>query len=211
MPISNLKFPIALSLVLTAAAWAGPATQPATDPSMDWLLSQATTAPSVSSPGDLPSTQPSVLTGGPAADDSARAGSLKLSNGQSVSGQLSTTLDQPIRVWVESEKQYHDIPFSLIKSMDAQVVWERDEQDWKFKESGSDIKEYSGKTYPARETSYTVTLNDGQTVTGSVSAPIYLRTPDGKKVYVLHQRDKGEAGQTLKDLVYVQRVEFAPG
>ncbi len=113
-----------------------------------------------------------------------------------------------MRVWVEAQKEYKDLPFASIQSIDAQVVWEREEQEWHFKESGSDIKEYSGKTYPARETQYQITLNSGKTITGGVAEPLYLMTPDGHETYALHKRDKGELGQSLDELVYVKHVEF---
>ena len=195
---------LAALLLLLAA---GPSTQPVTDPTMSWLLSGATTAPS---PADtVPTTQPSALQGGDNDLDQPRPATLTLSNGQQITGNFSTTLEQPIRVWVESEKEYHDIPFSLIQSIQAHVDWERLEPEWNFKESGSDVKIYSGKTYPARLTSYTITLTSGQVVTGAVAAPLYLNEPDGsQKIYILHKRDKGQDGQTLSDLVYVKQVEF---
>ena len=188
------------------------ATQPATSPSdseMDWILSNTgpTTAPSPTTE-PIPTTLPSVLTGGPTATD-ARPGTILLSDGTTIQGKLSTTLDQALRLWSDEDKQYHDIPFSLVQSIEVQVVWERMEDEWKFKESGSDIKEYSGKQYPARETAYTITTTDGDKITGGVVAPLYVDTPTGRRLFVLHKRDKGDVGQSLKDLVYVQSVKFA--
>jgi hypothetical protein len=87
-------------------------------------------------------------------------------------------------------------------------VWEREEKEWHFKDSGSDIKEYSGKSYPARETQYKVTLLNDQTMTGGIVAPLYAITTTGDKLLVLYKRSKGEVGQTLKDLAYVKTVVF---
>jgi hypothetical protein len=71
------------------------------------------------------------------------------------------------------------------------------------------VKVYSGRTYPARETAYTFTLTDGTVITGGSVAPLYVTTDDGKtRTLVLHKRDKGDVGQTLKQLVYVARVEL---
>jgi len=137
-----------------------------------------------------------------------RAGVITLSDGEKVKGRLATTLDQPIRVYDPERKEYRDVPWPTIKSIEAKVLWERDEREWAFRESGSDIKVYSGKTYPARETAYTVTLADGKTVTGSIAAPIYLETAKDPKTFILHKRAKGDVGQTLKQLVYVARVEL---
>jgi hypothetical protein len=184
------------------------ATTAPSDSTVDWLLSQrspAATRPSAAS--TQPTTSPLVSHG----DDegNAREGTIELSDGTSIRGRIATTAEKPVRVWVEAEKQYEDIPFSLIKTIEASVVWERDEREWRFKASGSDVKEYSGKTYPARETSYKITLSDGQTVEGGVVAPLFVTDGEGNsKTYVLHKRDKGEVGQTLGQLVYVKRVSL---
>ncbi|MGA2229986.1 MAG: hypothetical protein ABSH22_03590 [Tepidisphaeraceae bacterium] len=202
-----------LAAAMFAAAFAQtPATQPATqadDPTVQWLLSQAplATAPSADLSA-IPATAPAALVSGQHHRDESRLGEITLSNGQTLKGRLSTTLGQPLRVWEEEKKQYEDIPFSLIDSMRAVVVWERMEQEWKFKESGSDVKEYSGRGYPTRFTNYQMTLTDGTTVSGSIADPIYLETPDGEKTFILHKTDTGQPGQTMTDLVYVQAVRF---
>jgi hypothetical protein len=182
-----------------------PASQPS-DPALNFLLSHATTAPS-DAPDLAPATQPSILvSAGPA--DVTRPGSLVLSNGQSVTGRLSTTLAQPIRLWDDADQSYHDIPFSLIRSMDARVVQEWQQQEWEFAQSGADAKQFTGKTYPVRETQYSLTFKDGTNLTGGIAAPIYFDTPDGRKIYVLHKRDKGSVGQALTDLIYVKSIRF---
>ena len=88
------------------------------------------------------------------------------------------------------------------------VVWERMEKEWKFKESGSDVKEYSGRVYPTRDTNYQMKLTDGTIVSGSIADPIYLEGSDGEKTFILHKTDTGQPGQTMADLVYVQGVRF---
>jgi len=185
--------------------WAA-ATQPA-DPAMDFFLNTA--KPATQPAAEVPATQPAgeALVNKNAAND-ARPVTITLSNGQTIKGNAATTTDKPIRVWDESIKDYRDIPFGLIASAKAAVVWERDEKEWQFKESGSDIKVYSGKTYPARETQYTFTLLNGEKITGDVAAPIYFDTGKATKTFVLHKRDKGEPGQKLTDLVYIKQIDF---
>jgi hypothetical protein len=161
-----------------------------------------------------PTTQPAAKTPNTplkdeAADDQSRPGVITMSDGTKVKGKIATTQDKPIRIWVEKEKDYEDVPFDQIESAEVDVLWERDEKEWNFKETGSDIKVYSGKTYPARQTQYTFTLTDGTVIKGDVVAPLYVTTEDGKsKTYVLYKRDKGEIGQTLKDRPYVKSVSF---
>jgi hypothetical protein len=206
-------YPWALIVLLAAPAWAAPpATRPAatqphqTDEDLDALLRQGTqTEPPKP---DLPASRPAAPFGEKNVFGYRKA-LVVFSDGEKFHGPLRTTLDKPIRVWVDEDKEYHDIPWALVKSFDAKIVWEREEAEWHFKESGSDIKEYTGKTYPAREMQYTLTLLNDQSITGGVVAPLYVQTLAGQeKTLVLHKRDKGQAGQTLKDLVYVKHVEF---
>lgn len=200
-----------ITIALFASAFAdAPATAPSTpppDPTLQWLLSQATTAPTTDL-SDIPATAPTALVAPHGVRNDSRLGELVLSNGQILRGRLYTTLRQPLQLWEEDQKQYQDIPFSLIQSMRAVVVWERMEKEWKFKESGSDVKEYSGRTYPMRYTNYQFTLTDGTTVAGGVAVPIYLDAGDGEKTFILHKTDTGQPGQSIGDLVYVQAIRL---
>ena len=181
--------------------------QPQQDTAVDWLLSQATTHPSTQ-PASQPSTQPASPFTAPA-NDSARTGTIMLSDGTVLADvPIATTEGKPLRFWDEQIRQYRDVPFRAVRSLEAEVVWERDEPEWHFIASGSDQKEYTGKTYPARMTRYVATLLNGQQTTGDIVAPLYVETESGQKTYVLHKRAKGEAGQSLKELIYVKKVEF---
>jgi hypothetical protein len=197
-----VKFPL-LILFVASPALAG---SPATDSTVDWLMNQATTTPSTR---PAATSQPSDVFEKPAANDESRAGVIEMSDGKSIRGAIATTAEKPVRVWVEADKAYQDIPFAMIRSIEARVLWERDEKEWHFKASGSDVKEYSGKTYPARETQYKFTLTDGTAIEGGVVAPLYVTVDGQTKTYVLHKRDKGEAGQTLAQLAFVKSVRFS--
>lgn len=191
----------ALTVILLLAQ----ATRPA-DPTMDWLLDQT-------APATQPSTQPASTTQptSPFADRKAagqRAGAILLSDGTEIAGTVSSTPGKPIRVWDDQEKRYLDLPVESIANVEAKILWERDEPEWRFKESGHDEKVYTGKTYPARELQYTFTLLNGQVITGGAVAPVYVDTGRATKQYVLHKRDKGEVGKTLAELVYVKRITF---
>jgi len=199
-------------LAATTAAAATQADNSTTQPAqsdLDFLLSQSRGAPATQ-PGnqaDAPASQPASPFDS-TRPEGARQGMMLLSNGEKIHGLLAHTARKPMRIWVEEQKAYRDVPFALVQSIDAQVVWERQEKEWHFKESGSDIKEYSGKTYPARDTEYQITLKNGKTITGAVVEPLYLVMRDGSVTYALHKRDKGDLGQSLDELVYVKHVEF---
>jgi hypothetical protein len=186
-----------------------PASQPsasqASDPTVDWLFSQSTTGPAVATSQPAAS-QPAVFAAKD--DDGARYAKMLMSDGEKIEGSFTSTPGQPVRIYDNAEQAYDDVPFKLIKSLEAHVLWERDQPEWKFAASGSDVKEYSGKTYPARETEYTMTLENGKTYTGAVATPLYLDGKNGVVLFVIHKRDKGEVGQTLKELVYILRLDF---
>lgn len=194
-------------LCLTLAQLAGAQTQPVQS-DMDWLLSQGapTTAPTTL---DTNTATSSPLVG-KTAQDLSRTGIVELSDGTKLVGRLSTTPGKPLRFWDDEKKEYLDIPFSRVKSVEAEVVWERDEKEWAFKQAGSDDKVYSGRTYPARELVYTLQTTTGRTVRGSIVAPVQYEDPAGEKsrLLVLHKRHKGDAGTTLAQLVYVTSVRF---
>ncbi len=202
-----LTIPIHFTLFFLAAAT--PATVPApADPSMDWLMQQAKPA-SAPQPVTRPSqTQVNPLTA-KSQSDGYRQATMTLSDGRQITGRFATTSGQPVRVYDPEKKDYRDVPYVLIRSLEAKVLWERMQEEWHFKDSGSDIREFNGKSYPVHELHYILTLSNGQTVTGVVVTPLYLEHPDGDKLFALHKRDKGQIGQTLKDLVYVKKVEFA--
>lgn len=185
-----------------------PATQPAgaSDANVDWLLSQPAPANPTTHPTTAPAAQPSPLVN--RSDPGSRAGTVTLSDGIKLKGQLSTTPGKPLRLWSEKEKRYIDIPWDSIASMKAVIVWERLEDDWRFKESGSDIKVLSGKKYPAHELVYHVTQLNGDEFEGGLVGPVLIQSGEQVIQKVLHKRDKGALDQQIKDLVYVKTIEF---
>ena len=95
-----------------------------------------------------------------------------------------------------------------------------DGKEWKFKETTSDEKIYTGRSYPAREYLHTITLHDGRTITGPLAAIVYVQPqqydssqpsehaePKAER-FLLNKRNKGELGQELKSLVYVKRIKL---
>lgn len=177
------------------------------DPTIDWLLSEKASTP-VTQPATVPSTQPVSPLVNPAQAGTVWA-TITLSDGTTLAGNCWTTVGKPLRVWDEEKKQYVDLALEQIASMEAEVLWERDEPEWRFKTSGSDEKVHTGRSYPARETQYRITLTNGDKITGGVVAPIYLKQGDEPaKAFVLHKRAKGEVGQRLDQLVYVRSIRI---
>jgi len=188
----------ALMLVLIAQA-----TQPV-DVTMEWLLEQPL-------PVVVPSTQAASQPATPFNEKPApgeRVGALVLSDGKIHRGTIYTTPGRPLRVWSDQKKKFIDLPMDSIASMEAVVLWEREDPEWRFKESGHDEKVFTGNTYPARETQYRITLTTGDTLTGGIVAPLYVRVDGQATQFVLNKRSKGEVGKKLGDLIYVRKLDL---
>jgi len=215
MPRTTAKHGLILAgiaLLTAAAPTTAPTSQPVSqDAATDWLLGAATNKPAVA-PASQPATGSPLLSplfSKDQTDPDRRHGTVTLSDGTTITGQIATTAGKPLRTWDEQAGEYRDMPMRFVKSIKAQVLWESDEPEWRFKESGSDIKINTGKTYPARETSYIIESTDGKTIKGAIVAPLYTRSDQGdERTYILHKRDKGDVGQTLKQLIYVSEAKF---
>lgn len=195
-----MKAPLLIS-VMSGVMIASPAF--GQDDTVDWLLkTKTTTAPATRPATKRPAGE--VLERKASRGEEAVRGVVTLSDGRAIEGTIGTTPGKPLRVWVTEKSEYVDFALSEVSTLEAKVLWERDEREWHFIASGSDVKEYTGKTYPARELEYTFTLRDGRTVTGGVVAPLYVENDTERSTLVLTKRDKGPVGSTLAKLVYVK-------
>jgi len=148
--------------------------------------------------------------GGPTRAD-AVPGYVELSSGLKVPGYIYTTRGKRLKVYNIRRQVYEYIPLPAVKSIEVVVEWEREEKQWRFKEAGNPEKVYTGRSYPVRSLAWRLTLRNGHQVVGHMlGEPIYAEHNGKRERFILHQRDKGPLDTTLKDLVYVRRVEFGP-
>lgn len=138
----------------------------------------------------------------------ARLGTITLNNSSKLEGRIWTTLDTPLRMWIEETKTYRDIDLTLVKAIEVHVISETMEDDWRWLKEGSDQKVYSGKKYPNVELSYKFTLLNGQSMEGTVVAPIYFMDGSKTRTLALYKHYKGNLDETLKDLVYIAVIEL---
>jgi hypothetical protein len=139
----------------------------------------------------------------------AREGTVTLNNGVTLKGKIWTTLETPFRVWVEQRKAYEDVDLSLVKGVKVKVAAQSMEDDWRWLKEGSDQKVYSGKKYPLVELAYVFTLVNGQTVAGTVVAPVYMVEENGKRhSLALYKKYKGKLDETLSDVVYINSIDL---
>ena len=159
--------------------------------------------------------------------DDAVPGVLETSDGKVYPGQITLTRDARLKIFDEQQKKHREIPLKAIKRIDCSVLKEWVEEEWRFKENASDEKYFTGRTYPTREYTHKITLQNGQKIEGTLSGIVYVRAEPAevsegrrsaaeddppsrrdKARYLLHKRNKGEPGTDLKSLIYVRSIQL---
>jgi len=142
--------------------------------------------------------------------DDAVPGYLETSDGKVHPGQIMLTRDARLKIFDEQQKKHREIPLKAIKRIDCTALKEWVEDEWRFKENASDEKYFTGRSYPSREYTHTITLQNGQKIEGTLSGIIYVRAPSAEDPdrYLLHKRVKGQPGTDLKFLVYVRSIQL---
>ncbi len=147
-------------------------------------------------------------------------GTIELSNGKTVKGRIYLTRSHNLRIYDAERERFRDVPLRVVEEVKCMIQKEWLEKEWRFKENANDEKIFTGRTYPARIYVHEIKLKRGDSIKGPLSALVYVesaeedgklsrnvRSPRRKPTrYLLHKRDKGKPGQTLKDLVYVKRI-----
>jgi len=161
-----------------------------------------TTASAATQPPDNPFGKPRSR------PDHALPGVVVFSNGRKLPGYIWTAAGKEWRLYERASRQFRDIPFDVVKVIDGLVEWERMEDDWRWKEGGSDVKVLTGHTYPDRKTYFTFTLIDDRKLTGDIAQMFYVELAGQVSQVILHKRQEGKIGQTLDDIPYVKQVIF---
>ncbi|TSA39614.1 hypothetical protein D4R30_00820 [archaeon] len=157
----------------------------------------------------------------PSEREDAMPGYLEMSDGSIHYGQLYMTRDKRFQVYDEKAQRQREVPLRVVKQLDCKVKKEWMEKEWKFKELAKDEKMYTGRAYPAREYTHTLTLENGETLEGPLSGIVYVQPPTyspghtgGHKPpaepqrFLLHKRDKGEIATELSSLLYVKSIRL---
>ena len=153
--------------------------------------------------------------------EDAVPGYLELSDGSIRPGQIYLTRDKRLIIADEQLQRQREIPLSAVKQINCTIKKQWMEKEWKFKETTKDEKMYTGRSYPVREYEHTITLHDGRTVSGGLSAIVYVQPADNNPAksdasrseskveqYILNKRNKGEIGEDLQSLVYVKSIKL---
>ncbi len=105
-------------------------------------------------------------------------GCIELSDGSIHPGLIYLTRDKRLKIYDEQLQRQREIPLRVVKQIDCAVKKEWMEREWKYKETTSDEKMYTGRSYPAREYLHTITLRDGRTITGPLAEIVYVQPQD---------------------------------
>jgi hypothetical protein len=152
--------------------------------------------------------------------DDAVPGYVELSDGSIYPGNIYMTRDKRLKIEDKQLERQREIPLRVVARIECKVDKEWIEREWRFKELALDEKMYTGKKYPARVYSHTITLRDGRAISGPLAEILYVRPfADASggpldasqleaKRFMLHKRDKGENGTDLKSLLYVKVVKL---
>jgi len=161
------------------------------------------------------------------------------SDGAVYLGDVRLTRGRALLVFDPGEKHYAHVRLADLERLDFVVTAERIEREWRFKEGGSDVKVYTGKSCPRRDYRLKVYPKKGKPLAAELGQgmPLYIlgydqadvtlqalasdaegvfrdggRPKAGKKKrFILRSYDKGPVGSKLEDLVYIRRIEFGVG
>jgi hypothetical protein len=148
-------------------------------------------------------------TGGAAERRDAVPGYVELSSGLKLPGKIYTTRGKRLKVYNLKRGLYEYVAVPALKRIDVTVEWERVDPEWRFKESGNPEKVFTGRSYPVRSMAWTLVLRNDHEIYGHIlGQPLYIDHNGKVDRFLLHQRDKGEMGQTLQDIPYIRAVVF---
>jgi hypothetical protein len=147
-----------------------------------------------------------------------RPGKVTLSDGTELKGEIWFT-DAKLRVYEGQDVldgRFVNLAQNELVSITFNEKKKSMEHPWRFKNAGSDEKEFLPTTYPLMEFGAEVKVGSGKVLAGHLmTTPLYVRVPgaenpmdfDNKK-FILKYQVKGEPGQTYKDVVYVTSITF---
>jgi len=147
-----------------------------------------------------------------------RPGLIKMSDGTEHKGEIWFT-DGRLRVYEGQDVmdgRYVNVTQKELANITFKDRKRSMEHPWRFKNAGSDEKEFLPGEYPVMEFGAEVKLASGKTLSGHLmTTPLFIRLPgtenpmdhDDKK-FILKYQVKGEVGQTYKDVLYVSSITF---
>lgn len=148
-----------------------------------------------------------LLCGLTAACAQERVGTIEFSDGSTLAGNLSLTPGSQLKLQAGPEVR----EFGLDRVQEVRFAPEKEsmERAWRFSEAGQTAKEYFGDPYPVRYFKATVTLADGEELSGHLyTTVIYVTTDSGAQKVILPAKQQGKEDETFRQLIYPARISF---
>ena len=136
-----------------------------------------------------------------------RAGKIEFSDSNILSGVISLTPGTELKL--EAGSQIRTLALNRVRSIQFAPEKEEMERAWRFKEAGQTAKEFFGDPYPVRHLAATITLGNGETLTGHLyTTVLYVTDGDQVQKVILLAKQRGKEGDTYQSLVYPKLISF---
>ncbi len=137
-------------------------------------------------------------------------GKLVRSNGDVVRGSIFLTRDKRLELFCDAEKKWYKLKLEDLSSLEWVVEFEKEEKEWRWKESGSDVKVLTGRVKVDRRYKTVATRRDGTKLEGHIRGTVvYVRTASSaKRKFFLYWNHPSDFDQKPEDLIYVKEIRF---
>jgi hypothetical protein len=136
-----------------------------------------------------------------------RTGKIEFSDSNVLSGVISLTPGSELKI--EAGPAIRVLALDRVREIRFAPEKEEMERAWRFKEAGQTAKEFFGDPYPVRSLATTVTLGDGEKISGHLYATVlYVADGDMVQKVILPAKQRGKEGDTFQSLVYPKQISF---
>ncbi len=125
-------------------------------------------------------------------------------------GGIFLTRDKRLELYCDSEKKWHNLKLKDIKSIKWEIEFEKQEREWRWKQSGSDVKVYTGREKVDRRYKAVVVKNDCTKIEGHLRGTVvYVQPAKGKRQkFFVYWNHPGDFDQKPEDLIYTSEIHF---
>jgi len=141
--------------------------------------------------------------------DGAVWGTMVLSNGDRHEGWIHLTRGRMLKFFDAKNKENVEYALEQVSELAVRVTQLREEKEWRFKESASDEKVFTGRSYYRKDFVVTVVLPSGrkQELEVARGQPVFCVKPDGKvEKPLLQPFMQGPPGAAPDELVHIRRI-----
>jgi hypothetical protein len=142
-----------------------------------------------------------------AASAQERPGKVEYSNSNILSGIISLTPGSQLKI--QAGKEVRVLTFDRVAEMRFAPERQEMERAWRFKEAGQTAKEFFGDPYPVLYLATTVTLGDGEKISGHLyTTVLYVADGDNVQKVILLAKQRGKEGETFSSVLYPKIISF---